>query len=74
MKCNLKRHIVNIENTCDLCSQKFRPDNLKRHKEICSRGFKTNETDEGEMMDFFDNNTGGYQNNFKQYSKKEILL
>ena len=50
---NLRRHIVNIhlniENTCDLCSQKFRPDNLKRHKEICSRGLKTNETDDGEM-------------------------
>ena len=73
---NLKHHIVNIhlniEKTCDLCSQKFRPDNLKRHKEICSRGLKTNEADEEEMMDFFDNETGGYQNSFKQFAKKEI--
>ena len=70
---NLKRHIVNIhlniEKTCDLCSQKFRPDNLKRHKEICSRGLKTNEADEEEMMDFFYNDTGGYQNSFKQCTK-----
>ena len=57
-----------------ICGQPFpRKDALKRHYKKCQDRATTDNKDiEDKMTKFFDDNSGPYQNQFKEYASKEI--
>ena len=75
---DLKRHIKAIhlkqKYYCKICDQPFpRKDTLKRHYKKCQdKAITDNKDIEDEMTKFFDDNSGPYQNQFKEYASKEI--
>ena len=75
---DLKRHIKAIhlkqKYYCKICGQHYpRKDTLKIHYKKCQDRARTDDKNvEDEMTKFFADNAGQYQNQFKEYSSKEI--
>ena len=74
----LKRHIKDIhlklKYYCKICGQHYpRKDTLKIHYKKCQNRARTDDKNvEDEMTKFFADNAGQYQNQFNEYSSKEI--